>query len=298
MHNRRNAERAHRGKEDRAVERADFQQEFWQQPEVVHHLEHPDHELKDHARNQRQKLRRLVKIACVGRFLDARDLFVHLPVDFLHRVGLRQVQLHRALGGIGRHLLFDHHAELDVFSAAVDLLPGQKAVERRILCHRAHIRRQKYMRDAEARQPRAPLLADVALHGGNLDRVAHEVGSADSRRHDIVCNHLHGIQRAKLAPVDAVAPRGVVFAVRVRLHCQHREKSARQKQKLRQKAHARRPVGAGKRTSVRVGKHADPRGKQQYQRPVVAHAPGNGHRVKARNRQIRHPEHKAQAQTG
>ena len=44
MDDRRNAKRAHGGKEDRAVERADLQQESGQQPEIVHHLENPAHE--------------------------------------------------------------------------------------------------------------------------------------------------------------------------------------------------------------------------------------------------------------
>lgn len=93
--------------------------------------------------------------------------------------------------------------------------------------------------------------------------------------HDVVCDNLHGVQRPELAAVHAVAPSGVVLSVGVRLHGKNGKKAARQKQKLRQKAHAARPVAAGKGYAVRVSKNGDRGGQQQNQHPIVAQAAGD-----------------------
>ena len=153
------------------------------------------------------------------------------------------------------------------------------------------------MRNAEACKPRAALFADVALHGGDLHRVPHEVGRPNARRHDVVCDNLHGVQRPQLAAVDTVAPGGVVLSVGVRLHGKNGKKAARQKQKLRQKAHAARPVAAGKGYAVRVSKNCDRGGQQQNQHPIVAQAAGDRYGVETCHGKVRDPEHEAQAQT-
>ena len=152
------------------------------------------------------------------------------------------------------------------------------------------------MRNAEACKPRAALFADVALHGSDLHRVPHEVGRPDARRHDVVCDNLHGVQRPELAAVHAVAPSGVVLSVGVRLHGKNGKKAARQKQKLRQKAHAARPVAAGKGHAVCIGKNGDRGSQQQNQRPVVAQAAGDRHGVEPGHGKVRDPEHEAKAQ--
>ena len=49
------------------------------------------------------------------------------------------MELHGALGGVCRHVLFDHHAELDIVAAAIDLLAGEESVERWVFGHGAHV---------------------------------------------------------------------------------------------------------------------------------------------------------------
>ena len=106
------------------MERANLEQELGQQAKIVRDLQQPDDEFEDNARNEGQKLCRFIEITRVGGLLDACDLFVHLAVDIFDRVGGGEVELHGALGSVCRHVLFDHHAELDIVAAAVDLLAG------------------------------------------------------------------------------------------------------------------------------------------------------------------------------
>ena len=71
------------------------------------------------------------------------------------------------------------------------------------------------MHDAEARQPLPALLADVAVHIGDLKGLLKEVGGAVAVDHN-VGGHLVGRgQGADAPPVYPVTPGGVVFSRRV-----------------------------------------------------------------------------------
>ena len=134
MDDRRNAERAHGGKEDRRVERADLQQELRQEAEVIDGFEQPDYEFEQHAGNKGQEFRGFVKVAAAdGLALDLRDALVELLIDILDRVGGLQMELGDRLRRGGIHRGLDDHAELDIIVARIDLLAGEEAVQCRTL---------------------------------------------------------------------------------------------------------------------------------------------------------------------
>ena len=288
VYDRRNAERAHGGEEDRAVERADLQQELRQQAEIVHRFQHPHRELEEDARDQRQRLGSLVKIAGVGRALDALDLLVELPVDIVHRVRRLQMQLHGTLRRFGGHVLLDHHAELDIVVPAVDLLAGEEAVQRRILRHAAHIGCEEYMCDAEAGHTGTALLADIALHRRDLHRLADEVRRAAARRHDVVSDDLHRVERAQLPPVRAVAPRRVVFVVEMHLHHKAHQQARQQQEHVRQIRVENTDVLRMERSAAVIEQHAQRRQIHQRQQPYAALA-GDNDRIGDRKGHVRDP---------
>lgn len=164
--------------------------------------------------------------------LDVGDSFVQLFIDVVGRVGGLEVDFRDGLRRVGRHLGLDDHAKLDVVVAGIDLLPGEEAVDRRILCDAADIGCEEDVRDAEAGQALAPLLADIALDRRDLDGVAHKVRRGDAVWHDVIGDSLHRVERAELAAVGPVAPGGVVFAVEVELHRERREPGRRARKRM------------------------------------------------------------------
>ena len=182
------------------------------------------------------------------------------------------MELHRAFGRLGGHVLLDHHAELDVIVAGIDLLAGEKAVERRILGDAAHIGREENVRDAEVRHSGAALFADVALDGADLHRLVDAVRRAASGGHDVVADHLYRVERAELAPVGAVAPGGMVGAVEVDLDAQRRDQPAEQHQQIRQVVIEHADVLRVQRRAAVIQQDAQPRQMHQRQHPRAVEA--------------------------
>ena len=299
MDDRRDAERAHGGKEDRCVERADLQQELRQEAEVIDRLQQPDGELEQHARDVRQRLGGLVKVAAAdGLALDLRDALVELLIDILDRVGGLQMELGDRLRRGGIHRGLDDHAELDIIVARIDLLAGEEAVERRVFRHALDVGGQEYVRHAEVRKALLALFADIALHGRDLHRLADEVGRADPRGHNVVGDDRHRVERAELAAVGPVAPGGMVGAVKIHLHAEQRQNAAEQEQKVRQDRPQLVPVFAGKFLLVHRGQHGEGRQQQKQQRDRALDMAGDRHGVERGDGQIRDPEHERQPQIG
>jgi hypothetical protein len=196
---------------------------------------------------------------------------------------------------VRRHLGLDDHAELDVVVAGEDLLARIEAVDGRIFGHDAHIGREEHVRDAEVGQPLAPLFADVALHRGDLDRVAHHVRRAVAVRHDVVADDLHGVERAELAPVGAVAPDGVVPAVEVHVHGQHDQHAAQQNEQIGQAAADGGPVARADRHAIFIDQHRERARVQNERHPGAARFAGDHRAVDERDGEVGDPAEQDEA---
>ena len=137
-----------------------------------------------------------------------------------------------------------------------------------------------------------PLLADIPLQIRDLHGVEDAVRGLIARGHDVVADDLHRVERAELAAVGAVAPRGMVAVVEADARRDQPEEAAHQGQNVRQDGEQ--PLPAAQRGAVDVAQNTGRSREQQRRREGRADLAGDRHRVERGDGQKRDPEQKRQ----
>ena len=270
------AQGTHGGEEQGAVEGAQLQQEGGQQAEVIQQLQKPDGELHHQAGDVGEDLQQVIQAGIqLGGLLHTFHSGVELVVDVGDGVVGVQMDLDGGVGGVHAHLLLDDHAVLNVFTTGIDLLAGDEAVDLGILGDAPDVGGQQDVGDAEVLQTFPALLADVAVHMGDLKSLRKQVGAGVALHLEIGGDGRHGRQGADLAAVDAVAPGAVVLAIVVDADAEDHNCCGNQEQGVGQVSHD-------------AGTSGD---RQQGQQKPMAELPvaGNNDGVHDRHQNCDHP---------
>ena len=247
MVNGRNAQTAHRGKEQASVEGAQLQQELRQQTEVVQKLQKPDKEFQEDAGNQIQQHDQTVQIGV--QFLCSFDLFhrcVELVIDIYSSVIGGQMHLDGGVGTVNGHFFLDDHAVLDIVTAGVYLLAVDKAVQLGILGYTANIGCQQNMGNAEVGQTLTALLTDIAVNIGDLEGFLEQVGADISLPLEVGGDLRHGRKGADFSAVNSVAPCGVILSGGIGSDSEDHQQHTEQGKNVRYSVHKAGPVGGKK----------------------------------------------------
>ena len=203
----RDAQGAHGRDEEGGVEGAGHGQLPGQQIEVIEEPQQPHSELQQHSGDVGEELGRVVKVIVeLRRGLVLLDEGVDLVVDLRRRVMGVQNGLDAGVGGVGRHLLFNHQGHFDILVPGVDLLPRDESVDGGALGDGPYIGGDDHVHDAEAFEPFLSLLPDVLFNLRDLHRVPEEVAGGIPRHHDIGGDHGHGREAPHPAAVLTIAP--------------------------------------------------------------------------------------------
>ena len=202
----RNAEGAHAGDEDRAVERADLEQEFGNKSEIIHGFKKPYGEFHKQPGDEVKKpcdlVKAAVKLACR---LDLLDLEVEFPVNIIGSVIGGEMDVDDSLAAIGRHFLFYRHGDLNILTARINLLTGDEAVDGGALADHADICRKDQMCVTEIFKPLLALFADILLRIGTFKAILKKIIRAVAIGHDIDADAGDGVEAAKPSAVGTVA---------------------------------------------------------------------------------------------
>ena len=211
MVDRTDAQRPHAGYDHGAVKGGEPQDFARHQPEIVEKAQQIDRPAAEQSGDQRQDSVEPVEFApVIRRILHGGDGTVEFFVNLIHGIVRLKVYLDAGVGGVDGHPLLDGHDDLNPL-ACVNLLPADKAVERRALGDGTQIGRDEDMQKAEIRHALPHLFAAEAVGLGDVDGIGKEIAGVGALGHDVGHHPGHGIDRAEKIAVRAVAPATAAF---------------------------------------------------------------------------------------
>ena len=144
------------------------------------------------------------------------------------------MQLDDCLFRIHSHFFLDGHVEHDPVIPGIDFLPGNKAVQRRILGHGSAVCCKKNLDHGQMGDITAAFCMDISVYLRHVNGVGkHGVGSV-AVRHGVDTNLCHGVERAHPPPVRPVPPHAMILSVPMLFHGEAEQKHTRQGEKRRQ----------------------------------------------------------------
>ena len=206
------AQRTHGGEEHGAVEGADLQQEPGNEAKIVQGFQHPHGEFQKHTGHQGKSGSGVVQGGVQRRILYNLHLLVDFPVHILGGVHGGQMYLDDGLRGVGGHILFHSHAELQICAMGEDFLTGDEPVHLGVLGNAVAVGCQQHMNEAEAHHALSSLLTDIPLHIGDFKGGFKLVVRLVPIHHDVRDNLIQRRLGANPPSVGPVSPGGMPLA--------------------------------------------------------------------------------------
>lgn len=213
------AERSHARYDHGPVERAQPEQFFGQQAEIIQKIEEFDRPPAEQARNERDGLVEFIeRVFLVRRVLDLHDPGVELVVNFLGGVVRVETDFQDRVRRVERERLFHHHHDLNIL-ARVDLLPAHETVDARPLGNGAQVGGDQDVQEPEVGPSLFHLLAAVFVGLGHVEHIGVGIAGVATLRHDVGHHLVHGVDRSDLVPVGTVAEPPAAFLLRLFDRC-------------------------------------------------------------------------------